>query len=132
MTLLHSPSFESQLSQAERLELCNGRFSPLVLAPDSIGPDTRPVHPVTGQPVFAPTWERTGTPSRAYAGVRPIAAASHDDEADEDETEEDALREATAYLRRDSMREHSFRLPSQGARGELFAELRSMGVELHN
>ena len=120
-------SISSHLSQSERLVLCAGRFSPVVLAPESVD-KAPPVHPVTGMPVFTPTWERKGTPSRALAGVRPTVYASPDEEMDEEQDEENELREVTAYKRRDSMREHSFRLPSQSSRGECLAEMRALGL----
>lgn len=123
-------SIESTLSQSERLELCSGRFSPLILAPESI--DKAPVNPVTGQPVFVPTWERTGTPSRALVGVRPTVYASPEEETEEEQDEEGELREAAAYKRRESMREHSFRLPSQSSRRECLAEMRALGLSFNH
>lgn len=54
----------------------------------------------------------------------------HDDESDDDddESEEGALYAATVDKRRDSMREHSFRLPSQSSRRECLAEMKALGM----
>ena len=68
--------YTDNLSQAERLAACDGRT---IIDAATIG--TPPaIHPTTGQPVFVPTWERNGTPSRALAGVHPMIARSSDDE----------------------------------------------------
>ena len=56
------------------------------------------------------------------------AISVHDDEQD-DESEEGTLYAATVDKRRESMREHSFRLPSQSSRRECLAEMRSLGME---
>lgn len=50
-----------------------------------------------------------------------------DDEQDE-ESEDEALASETAYKRRDAMREHSFRLPSQSSRRECLAEMKALGL----
>ena len=53
----------------------------------------------------------------------------YDDESDDDdESEESALYTATVDKRRDSMREHSFRLPSQSSRRECLAEMKALGM----
>lgn len=52
----------------------------------------------------------------------------HEDEDDDDESEESALYAATVDKRRDSMREHSFRLPSQSSRRECLAEMKALGM----
>lgn len=54
----------------------------------------------------------------------------HDDESDDDddESEESSLYAATVDKRRDSMREHSFRLPSQSSRRECLAEMKALGM----
>ena len=52
--------------------------------------------------------------------------AMDDDEGDEDD--EDETYAATVYKRRDSMREHSFRLPSQSSRRECLAEMKALGM----
>lgn len=56
------------------------------------------------------------------------AVSVHDDESDDDESEENELYAATVDKRRDSMREHSFRLPSQGSRRECLAEMKALGM----
>ena len=116
-------SHQSSLSQAEKLDLCSGKHEAVILAPETLG---APINAVTGQPVFCPTWERIGTPSRARAGVRPVVYASVEDETNEEEDDEESLRDAAAYKRRDSMREHSFRLPSQSNRRECLAEMKAL------
>ena len=56
-------------------------------------------------------------------------ASVHDDESDDDdESEESTLYAATVDKRRDSMREHSFRLPSQSSRRECLAEMKALGM----
>jgi len=47
---------------------------------------------------------------------------------DDDESEESTLYAATVDKRRDSMREHSFRLPSQSSRLECLAEMKALGM----
>jgi len=78
-TLVH------HLSQAERLALCDGRT---IIDAATIG-NPPAIHPTTGAPIFVPTWERTGTPSRAYVGVHPMMPRSTDDE-ERGEDEDDA------------------------------------------
>lgn len=57
------------------------------------------------------------------------AVSVHDDESDDDdESDESALYAATVDKRRDSMREHSFRLPSQSSRRECLAEMKALGM----
>ena len=121
-TLVH------HLSQAERLALCDGRT---IIDAATLG--TPPaIHPTTGQPVFVPTWERTGTPSRAYVGVRPSVIVSHGEEEEEEQGEEEELRDIVAYARRESLREHSFRLPSQSSRADVRETLKSMGCTFND
>lgn len=54
--------------------------------------------------------------------------APMDEGEDEGEDDEQDLREQVAFKRRDSMREHSFRLPSQGTRADVREAFRSMNV----
>lgn len=57
------------------------------------------------------------------------ASASNDEcDDDDDESEESMLYAATVDKRRDSMREHSFRLPSQSSRRECLAEMKALGM----
>lgn len=57
------------------------------------------------------------------------AVSVHDDESDDDdESEESSLYAVTVDKRRDSMREHSFRLPSQSSRRECLAEMKALGM----
>jgi len=50
------------------------------------------------------------------------------DEESDEESGDEALASETAYKRRDSMREHSFRLPSQSSRRECLAEMKALGL----
>ena len=59
-----------------------------------------------------------------YAPPAPIG----DDEDDEEQDQEASLYEFAVHKRRDSLREHSFRLPSQGSRADVRDAFRSMGV----
>ena len=107
MTLLRTSPLESQLSQAERLALCSGRFSPAIL-----GCDDEPLVRISAPARF---------PSPRMAKVRqqdgilslhgsPCNVADADDE----ETDEEGELVAFAVSKRgEAMREHSFRLPSQ-------------------
>lgn len=63
----------------------------------------------------------------ARQASRLVGHAPTDDEED-DESEEETLASETAYKRRDSMREHSFRLPSQSSRRECLAEMKALGL----
>lgn len=55
-------------------------------------------------------------------------APMDEDDSDDDESEESELRDAAAYKRRDAMREHSFRLPSQSSRRECLGEMKALGL----
>lgn len=61
-------------------------------------------------------------------------ASTHESEGDDDEEndEESTLRDAVLDKRRDSLREHSFRLPSQASRRDVTETLRSMGCTYHD
>lgn len=54
--------------------------------------------------------------------------SAHEDEDEDEGDEESALYAATVDKRRDSMREHSFRLPSQSSRRECLAEMKALGM----
>ncbi len=55
--------------------------------------------------------------------------SAHEDEDDDDEQDDEStLYAATVDKRRDSMREHSFRLPSQSSRRECLAEMKALGM----
>lgn len=58
----------------------------------------------------------------------PPAPIGDDDEDDEEPNEESSLYDFAVSKRRDSLREHSFRLPSQGSRADVREAFRSMGV----
>lgn len=57
-----------------------------------------------------------------------VSAYSDDEESEDEESEESSLYAATVDKRRDSMREHSFRLPSQSSRRECLAEMKALGM----
>jgi hypothetical protein len=62
----------------------------------------------------------------------PPIAHDDDDEDEEQDDDESTLREAVLDKRRDSLREHSFRLPSQSSRRDVMQTLRSMGLSFHD
>jgi len=66
----------------------------------------------------------------AFGGM----VSTHEDENDDDEGDDDesTLREAVLDKRRDSLRDHSFRLPSQVSRRDVTETLRSMGCTYHD
>lgn len=115
--------YSANLSQGERLELSSRS---IIIPPDSIGHDERQV---------------ISTPPNGFRMPSMQAVRMHDarlslygsdvnvseDETDEDEDEESELREHALDKRTDSMREHSFRLPSQRSRRDVTETLRSMG-----
>ncbi len=75
-------------------------------------------------------------PSRASIREHDARLAARDhcappaplDDGDEEQDEEQDLREQVAFKRRDSMREASFRLPSQGSRADIREAFRSMNM----
>lgn len=109
------------LSQTEKLELCN------------VGSDALTVT-ITPPPWAKPAdWQMPSAQavrlhdarlSRHYAPPAPM----DDDSEDDDESEESELRDHAAYIRRDAMREHSFRLPSQSSRRECLGEMKALGL----
>lgn len=54
--------------------------------------------------------------------------AYDDDTGDDEQDDETTLREHVAHKRRDSLREHSFRLPSQSSRSDVIDAYRSMNI----
>ena len=107
-TLLHTSPLESQLSQAERLELCSGRFSPAIL-----GCDEEPlVRTVTPSRFPSPSMAKV----RQQDGILSLHGSSvnvGDDATDEETDDEGELVAFAVSKRGEAMREHSFRLPSQ-------------------
>jgi hypothetical protein len=109
MTLLHTSPLESQLSQAERLELCAGRFSPSVL-----GCDDEPLVSTISPARFpSPSMAKV----RQQDGILSLHGSpcnvSDDASEDEDTSDESELEAFAVHKRRDSMREHSLLMPSQ-------------------
>ncbi len=117
------------LSQSERLELCSGSIPSLIMG------DEAPLSVTIRDPYAKPEgWTMPSAQavrlhdarlSRHYA---PPAPMDEDDSEDDDESEESELRDHVAYKRRDAMREHSFRLPSQSSRRECLGEMRALGL----
>ena len=110
------------LSQTERLELCN------VGASDALSVTIR-------DPYAKPEgWTMPSAEAVRLHDARLSAmdyappAPMDDDSEDDDESEESELRDHAAYIRRDAMREHSFRLPSQSSRRECLGEMKALGL----
>jgi hypothetical protein len=121
-TLLHTPSYESSLSQTERLALCAGRFSPSVLGCDD-EPLVRTIVPARfPSPSMARVRQRDGW--LAFHGS-PCNVAS--DATDEETDEESELEAFAAHKRRDAMREHSLLMPSQRGYAAAWQEAREYG-----
>lgn len=121
MTLLRTPSYESSLSQAERLALCAGRFSPAVLGCDD-EPLVRVVSPARfPSPRMAKVRQRDGILSLHGS---PCNVA---DDGDEETDEEGELVAFAVSKRGEAMREHSFRLPSQRGYAAAWSEARDYG-----
>ena len=116
-------TYTDNLTQSERLELCSGN---VIIPPDSIGQDERRVLSVPPHGFKMPSMERV-----RLHDARLSAYGSNDnvleDESDEESDEESELREHAYAKRTDSMREHSFRLPSMRSRRDVTDTLRSMG-----
>jgi hypothetical protein len=110
------------LTQTERLALCP--VSPFVTIRDEECEVTPLSSPPNGfkMPSIQAVREHD---ARLSLQSRP--SFTMDDES-EDESEDEALASETAYKRRDAMREHSFRLPSQSSRRECLAEMRALGL----
>lgn len=123
MTLLRTPAYESQLSQAERLALCDGRFSPAIL-----GCDDEPLVRVVSSARFP-------SPRMAKVRQRDNILSLHgspvnisDDASDDDDTSEESELYAFAVTkRRDAMREHSLLMPSQRGYAAAWQEARDYG-----
>ena len=114
----------SNLSQAERLNLCSGS---VIIPPDSIGRDERRVLSTPPNGFRMPSMSRV---REHDARLQAFGSECNvqDDESDEESDEETDLREHAYAKRTDSMREHSFRLPSQRSRRDVSDTLASMGM----
>lgn len=123
MTLLRTPSYESQLSQAERLALCAGRFSPAILGCDD-EPLVRVVTPARfPSPCMSKVRQRDGILSLHGSPVN----VSSDDATDDETSEESELEAFAVHKRRDAMREHSLLMPSQRGYAEAWQTAREYG-----
>lgn len=109
------------LSQTEKLELCN------------VGSDALTVT-ITPPPWAKPAdWQMPSAQAVRLHDARLSSmehyAAPMDEGDDEEESDDEtALRDHAAYIRRDAMREHSFRLPSQSSRRECLGEMKALGL----
>ena len=115
-------TYSANLSQTERLALCDGR-TPLTLA--EVGPDLRTVS--TPPDGFRMPDMNKVRMHDARLSLYGSDVNVSEDESDEDEDEESELREHALDKRMDTMREHSFRLPSQRSRRDVSDALRFMG-----
>lgn len=70
--------------------------------------------------------------ARLNSGMIPALSTHEDEDEDEQADEESELRQHALDKRRDGMREHSFRLPSQRSRADVRDTLRSMGCAFHD
>lgn len=116
--------YSSNLDQASRLALCP--VSEFVTIRDDEESEVTPLSsPPNGfkMPSIQAVREND---ARLSLQSRPSFAM--DDESEDDESEDEALASETAYKRRDAMREHSFRLPSQSSRRECLAEMKALGL----
>jgi hypothetical protein len=64
----------------------------------------------------------------AFGGM----ASTHESEEDDENDDESILRDAVLNKRREGMREHSFRLPSEASRREVSETLRSMNCNYND
>ena len=115
--------YASNLTQTERLELSS---RPIIIPPDSIGQDERRVLSTP------PNGFRMPSMSRVREHDARLQAFGSDcnvqeDETDDETDDESELRDHAYAKRTDSMREHSFRLPSQRSRRDVSDALRFMG-----
>lgn len=108
--------------------MCSGS---IIIPPDSIGQDERRVLSVPPHGFKMPSMERVRLHDArlsAYGSESNV----QDDESDEESDEESELREHAYAKRTDSMREHSFRLPSMRSRRDVTDTLASMGMTYHD
>lgn len=116
--------YASNLTQGERLELS---ARSIIIPPDSIGRDERRVISMPPNGFRMPSMERV---REHDARLQAFGSECNvqDDESDEESDEESELREHAYAKRTDSMREHSFRLPSMRSRRDVTDTLRTMGM----
>lgn len=112
------------LSQGERLELVT-----VGTQDDALSVTFNPAPPPWAKPAewTMPSMDKVRNHD-ARLSLHEAPPAMDDDSEDDDDSEESALRDHAAYIRRDAMREHSFRLPSQSSRRECLGEMKALGL----
>lgn len=116
--------YASNLTQGERLEYASRS---IIIPPDSIGRDERQTISTPPNGFRMPSMSRVREHDarlQAFGSEYNI----QEDETDEETDEESELRDHAYAKRTDSMREHSFRLPSQRSRRDVTDTLASMGM----
>jgi len=122
--------YVSNLTQGERLALA---ASPALISADSIGTDERLTVLSTPPNGFRMPSISKVREHDARLMAHGCAVNVQDDAGDDDEpSDDDTLRDHAYAKRTDSMREHSFRLPSQRSRRDVSDTLRSMGCTFHD
>ena len=116
--------YASNLTQGERLELS---ARSIIIPPDSIGQDERRVLSTPSNGFRMPSMSRV---REHDARLQAFGSECNvqEDESDEESDEESELRDHAYAKRTDSMREHSFRLPSMRSRRDVTDTLASMGM----
>lgn len=124
-------SFNNNLSQGERLALAP--FSSVIIDPSELG-EVEAVTLSTPSGGFRMPSMRDVRMHDARLSAFGGMASMHDDESDDEISDDDesTLYEVVLDKRRDFMKEHSFRLPSQTSRREVSETLRSMGCAYHD
>lgn len=120
--------YASNLTQSERLELS---ARSIIIPPDSIGQDERRVISLPPNGFRMPSMSRV---REHDARLQAFGSECNvqEDESDEETDDESELRDHAYAKRTDSMREHSFRLPSQRSRRDVTDTLASMGMSYHD
>ena len=127
----HTADYSASISQAERLaayashrydEEMSGEDEPSIVTVSA---------PPNGfkMPSMVKVRERDAL---LNAGMIPALSTHEDESEDESEDEESELRGYALNKRMDTMRDASFRLPSQRSRADVRDTLRSMGCSFHD
>lgn len=109
--------YSSNLSQAERLAYA---ANPIVIPADSIGHHER-------KGFVMPSMSKVREHDARLMAQGSSCNVTNDAGEDEEQDEESELRDYAYAKRTDSMREHSFRLPSQRGMREAYSEAYSYG-----
>lgn len=117
-------NYASNLTQGERLEYASRS---IIIPPDSIGQDARRIISMPPNGFRMPSMSRV---REHDARLQAFGSECNvqEDENDEETDEESELRDHAYAKRTDSMREHSFRLPSMRSRRDVTDTLASMGM----